>query len=63
MFQDIFEKIASARSRKVRGTFTQPDFMDSCLSISHTCFRFLPSRQVSPCAPGVNEGSEDAKWV
>ena len=60
VFLAIFKKIASARSWKVRGAFTYPAFMGSCLTISHTCFPCPPSRQVSPCVPGVMEGSEDA---
>ena len=59
----IFKKIALARSWRVRGAFIQPGFMGSCLTISHTCLPCLPSRQVSPCVPGVIEGSEGAACV
>ena len=65
VFLAIFKKIALARSWNVRGAFTQPAFMGSCLTISHTCFSCPPSRQVSPCVPGVIEEGEDADaaWV
>ena len=63
MLLAIFKKIASVRSWRVRGAFTQPNFMGKCLTITHTCLSFLPSRQVSPCVPGVIEGNEDAAWV
>ena len=52
VFLDIFKKIDSARSWRVRGAFTQPAFMGSCLTISHTCFPCPPSRQVSPSLGG-----------
>ena len=60
VFLVIFKKIASARSWRAREAFTQPDFMGSSLTISHTSLPCLPSRQVSPCVPGVTEGSEGA---
>ena len=41
--------IAFAKSRSIRGASHQPVFMGSCLTISHTCLLFLPSRRVSPC--------------
>ena len=63
MLLSIFKKIASDRSRRVRKAFTQADFMDSSLTISHTRLPCLPSRQVSPCVPGNIEGSVDAGWV
>ena len=56
----IFKKIASVKSWRVRGAFTQLGFMGSCLTISQTCLPSLPGRQVSPCVPGGTEGSEDA---
>ena len=59
----IFKNIALTRSWRVSGAFTQPDFTGSCLTISHTCFSCLPSRQISPCVPVVSKGSEDAAWV
>ena len=40
--------IASAKSQSVRGASHQPAFMDSCLTISHTCLPCLPSASVSP---------------
>ena len=52
--------IASANSRSARGASHQLSFMDSCLTISHTCLPCLPSGRVSSCVPGVIEGSEDA---
>ena len=63
MLLAIFTKIASARSRRVRGAFTLPDFMGNCLTTSHTCFPCLPSRQVSTRVPGIIKGSEDAAWA
>ena len=65
VFPAIFKKIASAKSWRVRGAFTQPAFMGSCLTITHMCFPCPPSRQVSPGVPGVIEGSgdADAAWV
>ena len=59
----IFKNIALARSWRVRGAFTQPDFTGSCLTISHTFFPCLPSRQISPSVPVVIKGNEDAAWV
>ena len=41
--------IASAKSQSTRGASHQPVFIGSCLTISHTCLLFLPSRRVSPC--------------
>ena len=63
VFQLIFKKVALGKSWRVRKAFSQPAFMGSYLTISHTCLPRLPSRQVSPCIPGVIEGSEDAAWV
>ena len=39
-------RIASAKSRSVRGASHQPVLMGSCLTISHTCLTCLPSRSV-----------------
>ena len=40
--------IASAKSRSARGASHQPAFMNSCLTISHTCLTFLPSGGTLP---------------
>ena len=61
VFLAIVKKIASARYQRVRGAFTQPGFMGSCLTIIHTCFPFPPSRQIS--VNNVVKVSEDAAWV
>ena len=63
LFLAIVKKIASARSQRVRGAFTQPGLMGSCLTIIHTCFPFPPSRQISPCVNNDVKVSEDAAWV
>ena len=34
--------IALAKSRSMRGSSHQPAFMSSCLTITHTCFPYLP---------------------
>ena len=57
------KEIASAKSWSVWRSFTLSGFMGSCLTISHTCLHFLPSRQASSCVPGVIEGSEDTVWA
>ena len=41
--------IATAKSWNARGTYHQPNFMGSCLTISHTCLPCPLSWQVSPC--------------
>ena len=55
--------IALAKPQIARVAAHQPAFMGSCLTIRHTCLPCLPSRWVSPCVPGVIEGSEDAVLV
>ena len=56
--------IVSAKSQSVRGVSHQSAFKGSSyLTISHTCLSCLLSRLVSPCVPGVIEGSEDAALV
>ena len=52
--------IASAKFRSAKGASHLPAFMSSCLAISCKCLPCLPSRKVSPCVPGVIDGSEDA---
>ena len=49
--------VASTESRSARGASHQPAFKDDCLTISHTCLPGLPRGRVSPCAPGLIEGS------
>ena len=55
VFLALFKHIASTRSGSMRGTFHQPAFMGSCLTISHTCLPCLLGRHVSPCVLGVIE--------
>ena len=42
--------IASTKSRSARGVSYQSAFIDTCLTISHTCLSCLPSRWVNPYA-------------
>ena len=45
------------------GASHQPSYMGSCVTISYTCLPCLPSTWLSPCVPGVTDGSEDAALV
>ena len=56
-------QIASAKSRSVRRDHHQPNCMGSYVTINHLCLLCLLSIWVSPCVPGVIEGSEDAALV
>ena len=56
-----FDKLsASAKSRSARGASHQPVFISSYLTIGHRCLPCPPSERVTPCVPGVIEGSGDA---
>ena len=56
-------QIALAKSRSKSGASHQPASMGSCLTISDRCLPCLPSTWVSPCVPGITDGSEGATLV
>ena len=62
--QDILE---SKNLNQIVKTITKlpadPAFVDSYLTINHTCLPCLPNRSVTLCVPAVVEGSEDTALV
>ena len=55
--------IMSAKSGSMRGTSRYPVFMSNCLTISHTCYPYLPSTGIHIFVSGVTEKNEDVKWI
>ena len=57
VFLTLIRHTVSVRSRSVKGASHQPVFMGSRLTINHTCFPYLSSRQVRKCSC-VTQGRE-----
>ena len=57
--QGFGKLIASAKSRRTRGSSHQPVFMGSCQAISHTCLPCLPSGRIGPTCVHVKDEKLD----